>query len=325
MGVLYLLLAILKFLGWFFVLLIGILVFLILLILFVPIRYKFEGEYGKRKKGMFQCSWLFYLLFFRVSMEQEQIKYLFKILGITFYPKKEKNQKKKREKKIQTNPIAHISNREKEGQITQDKNNFEKKLEQKENTEKSDKIKGVEKNCAREKEQIEERYIENNENTIKQQEHPFFIKKIGQWIKKIFFAMKGFAKKIFFIAKNWKKKKEKIQRFLKNEKTKKAYRDSKTFLKKLLKHIIPRKLKGEVQFGLEDPSQTGEVLGILSLCLPVYKENVRIIPYFEQKKLEVNLYGKGKILVGYGCYILLRVWFHKEIRLTIKRAKKLLK
>lgn len=318
---LYLLLTILKFLGWFLVGIIAILILLLLLILLVPVRYKFQGEYGEIKKGTFQCSWLFHSLFFQANFESKEKKYLFKMLGFTLYPKKKKriktNKKKKKEKQ-QLEVIGHLTGQEENVKKEQEMDS-KREIEWKEAQDKVEKI------TKEEKMQFKEEIAIKEERDLEEEEHPYFITRILRWIKKFFMGIKNIRKSFVGCIKKGKSKKEEIQKFLKNEKTQKAYRDCKYYTKNTILHIIPRKLKGEIQFGFEDPAKTGELLSILSLGLPIYKNNIRIIPYFDQVKLEGKLSGKGRISVGYCCYIFLRVWFHKEIRLTIKRAKKILK
>lgn len=325
------LLAILKFLFWLLVWVLGILFVILFLVLFVPIRYQFQGEYGQSICGRFRCSWLFYFVMFQVAYENNQIQYLFKILGFTLYPKKQKKRKRIKKKKKQLEPIGHLTTEEETIENEQNKKNssvdtLNKTQEMFEHSDVHSEYKDKNIDNINDVEEKEQKEIENQEiDEPKIDEHPYFIKRIGMWIKKVFQGIKNIVKAIISVGKNWKNKKEVIQKFLKNEKTKKAYTDCKYYAKKAILHLIPRKLNGEFHFGFEDPAKTGEVLSVLSLALPFYKNNIRIIPYFDQTKLEGKLKGKGRVSLGVCLYILCRVWFHKELRITIKRAKKLLK
>ena len=58
---------------------------------------------------------------------------------------------------------------------------------------------------------------------------------------------------------------------------------------RILKSIRPRKYKAELRFGFEDPSLTGELLGIIALLYPKLKDDVRVIPDFENKVFEGSI------------------------------------
>ncbi len=325
-----LLLAILKFLFWLLVWVVGILIVVVFLVLFVPIRYQIQGEYGQSKYGKFRCSWLCYFAIFQMVYENNQVKYLFKVLGFTLYPKKKK--KRRKQKKKQLEPIGHLTTEEKTIEEEENENEQKDCVTNVEETQDICNKLDTDIECdnkkintdEKEKKEIESPEIDEMEE-VEEEEHPYFIKRIGIWIKKIFWGIKNIIKAMISVIKNWKNKKELIQKFLKNEKTKKAYSDCKYYTKKTILHLIPRKLNGELHFGFEDPAKTGEVLSVLSLALPFYKNSIRIIPYFDQTKLEGRLQGKGRVSIGFCLYVFCRIWFHKELRLTIKRAKKLLK
>lgn len=64
---------------------------------------------------------------------------------------------------------------------------------------------------------------------------------------------------------------------------------------RVFKYIAPRKLKGTLKFGMEDPFLTGELLAAAGIFYPLYGEHLTIEPYFDQKILEGDLYFSGKI------------------------------
>lgn len=92
-------------------------------------------------------------------------------------------------------------------------------------------------------------------------------------------------------------------------------------VKKLLKHALPKKIHGFLKFGFEDPSDTGRMLEILAVFYPIYKDNFKIVPMFYDEIIYMDISFKGKLLLFYILYILLKVWFNEDF----DRAYKLFK
>ncbi len=92
-------------------------------------------------------------------------------------------------------------------------------------------------------------------------------------------------------------------------------------LKKTLKHILPRKIRGRVEFGLDDPSVTGQILGIIAILYPTIPADLDITPDFEEKKFEGELDASGHIVLGYVLYQVLRLILNKDVKALIKRVR----
>ena len=63
----------------------------------------------------------------------------------------------------------------------------------------------------------------------------------------------------------------------------------------LRKRILPRKIKGNIIFGFDDPSITGQTLAVASIITPLYKGKLTITPMFDQKIIEGDILMKGRI------------------------------
>ena len=104
-----------------------------------------------------------------------------------------------------------------------------------------------------------------------------------------------------------------------------ALKKVKKLVRKCGVHTLPRKFEGMVHFGTDDPALTGQILGILSIGMPIYKEHLKIVPAFDRAIFEIQVHGKGRIQIGYYLYVLLVAALDKNIRNVIKVAKKKLK
>ena len=117
-----------------------------------------------------------------------------------------------------------------------------------------------------------------------------------------------------------KKKLRRLQKFWNLSCTVKTREYLKKYIPRTLKHILPRKVKGYVHYGMDEPYKTGQVTGYLSLLPFVYQKGLSMQPDFEQKVLELDVKLKGRIRLGY----LLRIVLNINIWRTLKVAKKVM-
>ena len=71
------------------------------------------------------------------------------------------------------------------------------------------------------------------------------------------------------------------------------------YLFRLLKHLRPRKIQGEMEFGFEDPSSTGRLLGLISVVYPVIPAKLEIIPDFQEKRFGCDISARGHFIILY--------------------------
>lgn len=115
--------------------------------------------------------------------------------------------------------------------------------------------------------------------------------------------------------------KVKISNFLKDEIHQEAFRTIAHEVRYLTKHARPRKAKGFVRFGLDDPYRTGQVLAVLSMVYPFYGEQIHIYPEFEQKVLQGDISVKGYIRLSHFVKIIWTFIFDKNVRKTYEDYK----
>ncbi len=109
--------------------------------------------------------------------------------------------------------------------------------------------------------------------------------------------------------------------FLSDEQVGHTIGELKRTFRLLLRHIGPRRAKGKITFGFEDPSQTGLVLGAASVFFPVYGGKVILNPDFEEKVLDGDLEMRGRIRLGYLVYLALRLILDRDVRGSYQKFK----
>ena len=112
-------------------------------------------------------------------------------------------------------------------------------------------------------------------------------------------------------------------RFLRSQTTKEVFQILKEHIFYLLHHIRPRKAKGNLHYGFEDPSLTGQLSGILYLLLPARWNCVVLQPDFENQVLEGELYLAGHIRVCHIVKVALQIFFDKKLKSYWNKFKQL--
>ncbi len=94
-------------------------------------------------------------------------------------------------------------------------------------------------------------------------------------------------------------------------------------LKYLLKHVSPRKVKGEIAFGTDDPALTGQILGAISVLPFFYRYRISVMPDFaaEQYYLEGELMIKGHARMIHVLVSGFRLLKNRNIRSLIRRYR----
>lgn len=113
-----------------------------------------------------------------------------------------------------------------------------------------------------------------------------------------------------------------VEKFINCETTKYTLPKLQKAVFKLLKHVLPRKLNGNLTFGMDDPATTGYILAAISAFYGLYCENLDITPDFEGKRLEGDVDFKGHIILGYVLGYAAILYFNKRVRKFLKNAGK---
>lgn len=291
---LHVLLCILKIVGWILLVILGIIIVVVGIFLFEPIRYQIRINIEENPKTVFanlKFSWLFRLIRGEILYDKEEVVWTIKAAWKTF-PGEEEFVSDPAPK----HPTPKNSSDQKES-IEDEKEKIEEKVEKK--TEKK----------------IEEK-IEKKEEKVR--------KKYSKKIQEIFEKIKYTFQKICATMKLLQRKKEYILRFLKNDIHKRAWKLCVVQLKKLLHRMKPKKIVGSVEYGTEDPAFTGKILALISMIYPFTGEQIEIIPDFDEKRLNADVCVKGKIRSVFFLCLGVRLIMSKEIRITYKHIRKLL-
>lgn len=285
---LHILLLILKIIGITVVVLLGLVMLVLCILLFAPIRYQVKAETSdgmKNLKVVAKASWILYLAtakyIYNKGKSDWQVRIAWKKLNETT--------KKKVEAVIET-AVDEVE---------------EPVHEMDEEAQENDNSKNAQETVPKQSETKQSRQSDDKKKT--------------SWFDKLKCTIKNICDKIKAL---WETK-EKIADFLMKESHIKTFQILKDEFVTLARRIRPRKIQGQIRFGLDDPYRTGQVLAVLSVLYPFYGEHVQIYPEFEREILEGDLYMKGYIRLIYLVIPVCKLYFDEHVRETYKDYKRL--
>lgn len=116
-----------------------------------------------------------------------------------------------------------------------------------------------------------------------------------------------------------KKKINQFKKFINLKCTKKTIKYLKKYLKGALKRLLPRKVKGYIKFGLDNPATMGKLVGYLSLMPWTYgSKRFYIEPVFNEKVIDADIKLKGHFNLAYFVKIVLNINLWRTLKVLKK-------
>ena len=109
-----------------------------------------------------------------------------------------------------------------------------------------------------------------------------------------------------------------MKRFATDDRTKAALGLAWRQLRVLLGKLLPKRVWGDLHFGTDDPALTGEILGGISIFYPLFMDNVKVVPDFQESVLEGELYLKGRIRLITIVRIAWKLYRDKNVRFVYR-------
>lgn len=284
---LHILFVILKIIGIAIAVLLGLFLVLMLVALFVPLRYRVDGKCGgtlDTLEGKIRFSWMLRLFsgyfIYKDSEMKWQARIAWKKLNVPKSMKAESTGNGSKTEQAESPKTAEKTNAETvkaETVVEEPKKKSPKKKTQKKKTQKKQS----------------------------------FIEKIKYTFTKICDTIKMLMER-----------KDKVVEFLNHEIHRGAFAKVKLEIIRLIRFLKPRRIRGRIHFGFEDPSVTGKTLAGASMFYPFYANTLVLEPDFEEQVLEGELHIKGCVRGVYAAILVFNLVLNRDIRTTYKNIRK---
>lgn len=305
------LLTVLKVLGILILSLLGIAILVLLLVLFVPVRYQVHAERKLERELPFEvklkAAWLFHLLNVHFSYPEEA--YIKVRIGCFTVFRSDRTKEKPKEKPEENS---------KEKETLSEEESFEIKTREEQEIQKDKEVK--ENKTAKEDGEVKEDEKKQESEKIEEEKPAWqnFFKKFLALLKNLRYTITQICDKIKKIVKNIKYYIEVIS----GTEFKNAFRICSSQAEVLFRHMCPQKIKGSLRIGTGDPASTGQVLAIYGMLYPFLGNQIMVTPDFEQQIIEGELLIKGRITLFRLIKCAWIVYFNKDLRRVINMLKR---
>lgn len=341
-------LTILKIIGIILLVVLGLILFLLLLVLFVPIRYRIDAskdaEGEQQIHALIKVTWLLHLLNIRFLYPEEAYLRV-RIACFTLFrsdqptketasSKKNAAAEKKKESGAKTVKTSKASREAEDALLatedvegsgeqpqTMDENGWSPidntQIKPDEKTEA--KLKDAPKNQTENATHTE---TDSEESTSKwkllREKILWCIRKIWKLLKNIRYTIQSIYDKIRNIIHHIRY----YYRVLQSELFDRTWEKYSKKVLCLLKSIAPRKIKGYLHIGMEDPATTGQILGYYGMLYPLIGEHIDVVPDFDHVILEGTLKIRGNITLFQAVRIACTIYFDKDLQKLIRLLKR---
>ena len=329
-------LFILKTAGVILLVILGIFLLAAALLLFVPVRYRAEGnlpEEGKPQASV-RFTWLLHLLSLRVEYEGG-LKMTLRLAGARIHP--EKWRRRGKEERLQAEVEAEV----------RDAGNMPEKTEEAAIQKKEEPQNGQERalgqNMSGKKEaqrKEAEKQPEPSQGIPERQEREVSSEaaekspggRIGEWLRSWCEKLRSLTESVRERGRAAEDLLERAGRIrgrlsyyrelLMRDSSQETLRMIWEHLKKLMMHAKPKKLSANLTVGSEDPAVTGKLLAVYGILYPWVGDSLHIFPDFERERLCGDFSAEGRVRACVALYHILRVVLDKKTWTLIRQLKK---
>lgn len=332
---LQILFLIIKIIGIILAVLLGLALLILLLVLFVPVRYRAYGIRSSREcRAEGRVSWLLRLLSIPFSFQDGELEIKVKLLGFTILdPLKGEEEafrepvQRKTEQSAGKKEETAGADAEKEEETAEENAgkadasaSFEASPPEEAETGAQPASAGAGEAAAEPEDEASEGRFSRGFRELRRFLRAVirFFMKIPRKLKNLKCTFQRFCDKIKRMVKRYRE----MKAFALDERTKAAVSLVWKQAGVLLGQALPRKIRGRLHFGTEDPALTGQILGAIGIFYPLFMDNVKVEPDFEKPALDGELSLKGRLRIVTVLRIAWRLYRDKNVRYVYRRLNR---
>ena len=282
---------ILKIIGILLLLLAGLLLLALAAVLFVPVRYRGEGSRREVLKAHGTVSWCFSALAVRFSLEDGRTEGEVRLFGRRLGGRDREEETLEADFREASEPSVHTASLD--GGRSRDR--------------------------AKERESRNRSGAPGRREKAKEEGKGPGTERPSGRLEKLAKGLRGRISRAGAKIRSALEKKDQIMACLRDEENRRTFRLVKKQLVKVVRHVMPVRLEGEVTFGFDDPYRTGQLLSAAALLYPVYRDRIRVTPVFDREVLEGELKLEGRIRLAVLLGAAVRLGMDRNFRKLVRR------
>lgn len=279
MSFLTVLLTILKIVGIVLASVVGLIIVLLLWILLSPIRYKGRIRFDGKPDISVRAAYLLHIITVHFDFNGDRKDFSIRLFGRRMKSGEEKPSKTARRKRKIKEPAAPLTEAD-----------ADERSESYEET-------GAQQDIEKQPEQHTLELPVNAEGKKESEDKKSIFKKLKDIYNNIVDRLRNIRNKVSDMVNNIIDKRDRLSSEINDPANREGLSFAFGLLKKLLKHILPRKHRIYTRFGTGDPAMTGELVGVIYTVAVAANLNVEVVPDFENKVFECDIPFKGRISV----------------------------
>ena len=287
----HVILLILKGLGILLLALLLLLLLALAAVLFVPVRYRGEGSRREVLKAHGTVSWCFSALAVRFSLEDGRTEGEVRLFGRRLGGRDREEETLEADFREASEPSVHTASLD--GGRSRDR--------------------------AKERESRNRSGAPGRREKAKEEGKGPGTERPSGRLEKLAKGLRGRISRAGAKIRSALEKKDQIMAFLRDEENRRTFRLVKKQLVKVVRHVMPVRLEGEVTFGFDDPYRTGQLLSAAALLYPVYRDRIRVTPVFDREVLEGELKLEGRIRLAVLLGAAVRLGMDRNFRKLVRR------
>ncbi|MCI8967633.1 MAG: hypothetical protein HFH75_08635 [Lachnospiraceae bacterium] len=314
------LLTVLKVIGIAVLIILGLILFLVLLVLFVPVRYSGKGSYdGSALSVGLRASWLLHMISVRGEYQSEQALHIYlRIFGIRIYDNLRTDKKKSRHKKVKSTKTKTKDTGEIQAASSEESVWEAPCLEPERKDDPCVENAAAEERAAGSAGSSDESVDNSGKKPGIVQKIKIFLINFVNFFKNITFTIHKVCDTIVRIKDNIKY----YLGVLQLDSTKRAFANCQCQLTRVLRKISPRNYHVSLHLGFDDPAVMGEILAVWGMLYPLHQGNIDIQPEFDQTVMEGSFSFRGLVSVFVFARAACILFFDKDIKLLIRQLKR---
>ncbi len=294
---LHIILLILKIIGLLALIVLGLILAVLLLVLLVPVRYQAKGSYFGKVKGKAGFFWLLHTLSVTVLYE-EDLTVTVRLFGFRILKPKKADEEVKEAGEIMVQAME-AGIQEISGEITESAEKLQDSFKEEPKTPPPS--------------------FQREPKKEEKSGWRLWRSKLKKIVFRFLSKLKFYFHRICDTLKTINEKKSEISAWISSKENQKTAKLIFKQGKRLFRHILPGRGKGNVTFGFEDPYLTGQILTYASVIYPLCHKHLNLYPVFDRAVFTAEGTFRGRVRLGTVLLIGIRLLLNKNFRVLLKK------